>query len=71
MSKKNIPDTDTFAIGPSVCKNFTNRDVCHYCVAKGMYSTSLCFARPTGSVTVKEDEQGLRTLAEIVGTGNT
>ena len=65
--KKNTPDTDTYAIGPSVCKNFTNKDLCHYCVANRIYGTSLCFARPTGSIVGNEDEQRLQMLTEVIG----
>lgn len=69
-NKQKAQEIDTYAIGPSVCKNFTNKDLCHYCVAKGLYSTSICFARPTGSInTVKDDEQKARTLAEVIGGG--
>jgi|GEM_PF-2904570 len=73
MSPRKVKPTqeiDTYAIGPSVCKHFTNKDLCHYCVAKGLYSTSICFVRPTGSInTVKDDEQKARTLAEVIGGG--
>lgn len=66
--EKPTQEIDTYAIGPSVCKHFTNKDLCHYCVAKGLYSTSICFARPSGSInTVKDDEA--RTLAEVIGGG--
>jgi recombinational DNA repair protein RecR len=73
MSKKQqAQEIDTYAIGPTVCKNFTNKDLCHFCVAKGMYSNYICFARPTGSInTVKDDEQKMRTLAEVIGGGTT
>lgn len=71
MSPRKVKPTqeiDTYAIGPSVCKHFTNKGLCHYCVAKGLYSTSICFARPSGSInTVKDDEA--RTLAEVIGGG--
>lgn len=71
MSPRKVKPTqeiDTYAIGPSVCKHFTNKDLCHYCVAKGLYSTSICFARPSGSInTVKDDEA--RTLAKVIGGG--
>lgn len=72
MVKKSAPDIDTFAIGPSVCKNFTNRDVCHYCVAKGIYNTSLCFARPTGKInTVENEQEKLRAICELAGGNET
>ena len=70
-NKQKAQEIDTYAIGPSVCKNFANKDLCHYCVAKGMYSTSLCFVRPTGSVAGANDEQTLRTFAETIGGGTT
>ena len=68
MKKTRESEIDTFVIGPAVCKNFTNKDLCQYCVAKGIYSNSICFARPTGSInTVKDGEA--RTLAEVIGGG--
>ncbi len=74
MSPRKVKQTqeiDTYAIGPSVCKNFTNKDLCHYCVAKGMYSNSICFARPTGSINTVKDDEKARTLAKVIGGGTT
>lgn len=69
MKKSRESEIDTFVIGPTVCKNFTNKDLCHYCVAKGMYSNSICFARPTGSINTVKDDEKARTLAEVIGRG--
>lgn len=55
--KKNrpAPEIDTFVIGPSVCRNFANKDLCHYCVSKSLFRTAICFARPAGSNTVENN----------------
>ena len=67
MSKrKTAPDIDTFAVGPSCCKNFTHKDLCHHCVAHGLFSTALCFAKPTGAFMGSSYEQQAQTLGEVI-----
>lgn len=70
--KKKKTDIDTFVIGPSCCGGFVDKkDLCHICIARGYYTKSICFLRPSGSIrTVREDEERLRTAAEIIGRRN-
>lgn len=67
--KKQPMEIDTYTIGPSVCKNFADKELCHGCVAKGLFKKSICFIRPAGSVTVKNDDDQLRAFTEAVRGG--
>lgn len=44
--RRQAQEIDTFAIGPSVCGNFTHKDLCHACVAKGLFARAICFTQP-------------------------
>ena len=70
MTRKKQTDMDTFVIGPSVCKGFSlAKDLCHLCVAKGMYVRAICFSRPTGSVHGIENERKQLQAVEEVFSG--
>lgn len=70
MTRKKQTDMDTFVIGPSVCKGFSpSKDLCHLCVAKGMYVRAICFSRPTGSVHGIENERKQLQAVEEVFSG--
>lgn len=49
MKKKGPPpETETFIIGPSCCGSFSSgKDLCSYCVVKGLYKSAICFTPPT------------------------
>lgn len=71
MTKKRQSDIDTFVIGPSCCKGFSpSKDLCHICVAKGMYVRAICFSRPTGSVHgVENERKQLQAVEEVFDRG--
>ncbi len=67
MTRKKQEEFDTFVIGPSVCRGFSpSKDLCHICVAKGIYVRAICFSRPTGSVHgVENERKQLQAVEEV------
>lgn len=67
MSKKRKQDIDTFIIGPSCCGNFSaKKQLCHWCIAKGFYNTSICFVPPVSVGTREQENERLQAVQEIV-----
>ena len=71
MKKKQAPEEiETFTIGPSCCGNFSgSKDLCHQCVASGIFHKAICFARPDRpkGTDYEQQREQLRALAELTG----
>lgn len=67
MKKKlSMTEIDTYIEGPRACGRFDPaRDLCHGCVANGLYGRSICYLSPGASNTVDYEKKQLRALAEI------
>ncbi|MBR2392216.1 MAG: hypothetical protein IKA93_01405 [Elusimicrobiaceae bacterium] len=64
MRKKGPPpEVETFIVGPSCCGSFsTGKDLCHQCIAKGLYKSAICFTPPALSKNGADHEEDFLQL---------